>query len=101
MGWEKRGGRSYYYRKKRVGQRVVSEYIGIGPLAELLAEADALERVERTQQREAERRVREEMQVLDWQADELAELVRALTHGVLLAAGYHVHKGQWRKRRDG
>jgi len=79
----------------------VSEYVGTGPLAELLAEADALERMARAERRKAERRVREEMQALDQQADELAELVRAVTYGVLLAAGYHIHKGQWRKRRDG
>ena len=30
MGWEKRGNGLYYYRKKRMGQRVVSEYMGTG-----------------------------------------------------------------------
>jgi len=30
MGWEKRGNRLVYYRKKRVGRRVVSVYCGSG-----------------------------------------------------------------------
>lgn len=99
MAWEVRGQGRYYYRKRRTGGRVVSEYVGAGPLAELLAEADALDRAERAEERKAEQRVREEIQTLDRQADEVADLVRALTHGVLLASGYHTHKRQWRKSR--
>ena len=101
MGWERRGQGRYYYRKRRTGGRVVSEYVGAGPGAELLAEADALDRAERAERREAERQAREEVQALDRQADEVADLIRALTHGVLLATGHHTHKGQWRKQRDG
>ena len=79
----------------------MSEYVGSGPLAELLAEADVLDRAERTERCEAEQREREGLRVLDRQADDVAELVRALTCGVLLVTGHHTHKGQWRKRRDG
>jgi len=31
MGWEERRGRKYFYRKRRNGGRVVSEYLGAGP----------------------------------------------------------------------
>ena len=37
MGWETRGNNTYYYRKRRVGPSVVSEYAGSGK-AGLLAE---------------------------------------------------------------
>ena len=33
MAWEERNGKSYYYQKRREGDRVVSEYIGTGELA--------------------------------------------------------------------
>ena len=32
MGWETRGGHSYYYRKERQGHRVVSTTTGAGRL---------------------------------------------------------------------
>ena len=38
MGWETRGNGKYYYRKRRIGDKVVSEYVGTGPGAELIAE---------------------------------------------------------------
>jgi len=45
MAWEtrKRGGK-YYVRKHRTGTRVISEYIGRGEAAELIARLDDLER---------------------------------------------------------
>lgn len=59
MGWEtrKRGGR-YYTRSRKVGGRVVREYIGTGPIAELIDEQDAAERTERAAEREQLRRAR-------------------------------------------
>ena len=101
MAWEKRGAGTYYYRKRRIGGRVVSEYAGPGVVGELTALHEERDRRERAEQREAERRAREGMRALDRQADEVAELIRALTRGMLLVTGHHTHKGQWRKRRDG
>ena len=46
MGTEWRRGRPYYYRKVRRGGRVVSQYVGRGPLAELLGTLDQLLRIE-------------------------------------------------------
>lgn len=43
MGWEKRGNRLVYYRKKRVGRRVVSIYCGSGERGRA-AELEDLER---------------------------------------------------------
>lgn len=43
MGWEKRGNRLVYYRKKRVGHRVVSVYCGSGERGRA-AELEDLER---------------------------------------------------------
>jgi hypothetical protein len=45
LAWEsrKRGGK-YYVRKHRVGNRIISEYIGCGAAAELIARLDEIER---------------------------------------------------------
>jgi predicted proteasome-type protease len=95
MSWEQRGDRRYYYRKRRDGDRVISEYVGAGELAETAAALDALER----EARRAERQSRQEARALDAQIDEVCDLIRALTYAELLVAGYHTHKGQWRRKR--
>lgn len=95
MGWERRGNRRYYYRKRRQGGQVVSEYVGAGELAETTAALDALER----DLRQAEQRRWEAIQAADAQVDQVADLVQALIHAILLATGHHTHKGQWRKKR--
>jgi hypothetical protein len=95
MSWEQRGNRRYYYRKRREGDRVISEYVGAGELAETAVAIDALER----EIRRAERQRRAERRALDAQIDEVCDLIRALTFAELLVSGYHTHKGQWRRRR--
>lgn len=95
MPWEKRHQKSYYYRKRRQGDRVISEYIGTGELAETVAHLDQSLR----QARQAEREARAALQALDAEVDHVCDLIRALTHACLLAAGFHTHKGQWRKKR--
>lgn len=100
MSWETRGNNRYYYKRRKVGGRVVAEYIGGGYLAEALAGLDEHERHER------QRAAAEWRAVVD--ADcrqvaalaELDDLVRSAVAGVLIANGYHTHKRQWRKKRD-
>ncbi len=101
MGWEKRGGREYYYRKERDGSRVRSVYVGGGETARLIAQLDALTSDEREGKRALARMEREQWQEQEAELDALAELVDAVAAGVLLAAGYHLHKRQWRLQRHG
>lgn len=101
MGWEKRkgsGGR-YYTRSRRVGGRVVREYIGCGPVAEAIATLDS---EERWMQEEQDRRHREEVaaaEATDEALRELAKLSDLLVEIEALKAGYHKHRGEWRQRR--
>ena len=98
MGIERRGNHSYYYRKERRGKQVVSIYCG-GEFAERIAGFQAAQRNVRARQRLAERSIRADEERVDDSLKELEQLTRALVRGVLLAQGYHTHKGQWRKQR--
>lgn len=100
MPWEKRGHRLYYYRKRREGKRVISEYVGRGELAEAMAVLDALEREECQAEQDRDRTKLEEQLVIDREIDGVSDLVGIVTRAVLLASGYHTHKGQWRRKRD-
>jgi hypothetical protein len=99
--WEKRErGGLYYTRSRKESGRVVREYIGRGPLAELAAETDALERLQRQGEAKAWRRERETLEDLDRTIEDLYEAAGVLARASLLAAGYRQHnRGQWRKRR--
>ena len=101
MGWEIRNRNYYYYRKRRDGPTVVSEYFGTGSIAELIAQEDAYERAYERMKREEEKCLIEGDLEIDRELDKIGDLVRALTYSVLLGRGYHTHKGQWRKKRDG
>jgi hypothetical protein len=100
MGWEKRGrGGLYYTRSRKVDGRVVREYVGTGPLAEIVALDDELKRLQKEEMaaywREERERLRRSAEFLS----ELEEAAEVLTRAELLASGYHEHKGQWRRRR--
>ncbi len=97
MPWNRRG---YYRRSLRVNGRVITEYIGRGPGADLAAKLDAVNRDVRDLRRVAERIEREKDAALDALLDELDALVDDLVRAHLLVEGYHQHdRGQWRKRR--
>ena len=100
MGWEKRGNNKYYYRKKRVGNKVFSEYIGAGPAAEKIAQEDKLERQNRKDEHQTWRRRKVEINALDDELDSITSYTHMLINAHLLLVGYHSHKGQWRKKRN-
>jgi len=99
MGWEKRGGHSYYYRKEREGSSVKSVYVGRGEIAHMISQIQAssplLERLARA--------IRSPQQIKCDKADaaleQATDLIDLLTQSALLAAGFHSHHRQWRRRR--
>lgn len=96
MAWEKRGGRLVYYSARRVGGRVVKEYLGSGPGAHAAAGLEELERSERKASREREKLQRQRDEELEAQAHRLDCIVNQL----LEAVGLHRPKrGRWRRRR--
>ncbi len=73
MALEERNGNYYYYKKEREGNRVVSKYYGKGELAGLIAQYDEIERQEKAEKAELQRKNREKQAKID---DELTELER-------------------------
>ena len=101
MSWETRGVYGpYYTRSRRVDGRVVREYVGRGPLAESIAQADEAGREARRLERGREREELERDRRLDETFSTYSAGVDELLRGVLEAAGYHRHKrGEWRRLR--
>lgn len=102
MAWENRTGVGLYYtRSRRVNGRIVREYIGQGPIAELAHQMDVEERLEREAERKAIEAVQRRDAELDRKLDSFVELSNAVTSGLLILAGYHQHKrGNWRMSNE-
>jgi len=101
MSWETRGNNRYYYRRRKVAGRVIGEYVGAGYLAEVMAAEDEAARQARQAAASAWRATVEADRRHDEALADIAALVRAAVAGVLIADGYHMHKRQWRKTRNG
>jgi hypothetical protein len=100
MAWQTRGNSAYYYRSRREGGRVVRDYFGGGPEAELAAELDRRRRAERIALVAEAEADRERHATAARPLDELALLTDLLLDTTLAVAGYHRHdRGPWRKRR--
>lgn len=100
MGWEQRGGRSYYYTAERIGGRVVKRYVGTGTVAELASQLDAINQQRQDAEEESDRAARVELDALMAALVPLDELGDLLTRAALLAAGFRQHhRGDWRRRR--
>lgn len=100
MGWEQRGTNRYYYRKEREGSREKSTYVGRGGMAHMISEFESssaeLERLIRAR-KSIEASDSEKAEALLDQAVDLAQL---FTQATLLAAGFHTHHRQWRRKRN-
>jgi hypothetical protein len=99
MAWEDRNGRKYYYRKRRVGKRVISEYIGAGLAGELSALYDLEDKFKTDVQRAELMQAKEDASKLNGQIREVERITKAMTRAVLLLSGYHAPRRQWRKIR--
>ena len=101
MGWEKRDrGGLYYTRSRKLGGRTAREYVGTGPLAELVALMDAQKRLRRQKEAQAWREERKRMKDLEALVEELCEATDVLVQAHLVAGGYRRVAGNWRRRRE-
>lgn len=98
MTWCRQG--RYFYRSRRVGGRVVSEYLGCGAIGQAAARRDEERRAQALAAREGDRIAQEEARALEAALHDLARVSDALLAETLTAAGYHRHhRGEWRLRR--
>lgn len=95
MAWENRQSGTYYYRKRRVSNRVLSEYVGTGPAATLAAASDR----QRQEARQAELGERARLRRADADLAAACGHLRSTAYQILKTMGFHRHKGQWRRRR--
>ena len=97
MGWE----RGYYSRSRKVNGRMVKEYVGTGRVAELAAQLDAIKHQEREHEKAAWQEEKARLDALDANLAALIEMTDLVATAALLAAGFHQHKRQWRRKRHG
>ncbi|MDP3238681.1 MAG: hypothetical protein Q8N26_38180 [Myxococcales bacterium] len=98
MAWEKRGGRLVYYSARRVGRRVVKQYLGDGPVAQATAALEQASKLEREASREEER----ERQAAEAELEANGRQLDACINRLLTTIGLHRPKrGRWRRRRAG
>src|SRR4051812_7717417 len=101
MGRKFINGRTYYYKSRRDGDRVASDYLGAGAAAELV---DRLLGIERDRRRQVRHDERDRLRAIAAAGRPLAAYHRSVQL-VFLAAmdggGYHRHeRGPWRRRRS-
>lgn len=100
MGWEFRGNRGlYYYQKERRGDRVISSYVGNGPVAEYADSLNRLERHQRNMERYRLDQARQDERQARAQLDRHRSMVRDYLAAILPYYGAYQHKRQWRRRR--
>ena len=96
MGWEK--GR-YYTRSRKVNGRVIREYIGGGTIGALAAQLDATKREQRKHERGLWRAEMKEIEAFDEAVAKVCQMADIIARAAMLAAGFHRHRGEWRRRR--
>jgi hypothetical protein len=99
MGWKTIGGRRYFYKSERSGGRVKSTYFGAGEARTLMANMVAIERLERAAEREELREERSESDAEESAVSEWFDGIQAVADAAMIEAGFHKHKGQWRRKR--
>jgi 3-hydroxyisobutyrate dehydrogenase-like beta-hydroxyacid dehydrogenase len=97
---ERRDRRLYYYRSVRDGEKVRKVYIGAGEIARMSQEGDILRRTGREAQRQQAKAELERLETVAAPVLGLSEAAEVLVRAHLIAAGYHGHKGEYRRARD-
>lgn len=99
MAVEERGGRkNYYYRKKRIGNRVISIYGGSGAMAILAEMQDTIQRANRRQARKVSKAARDQIVGADQALRELCEDLVRRAEVMARSLGICRRRGEWRRQ---
>lgn len=101
MGWEQRGNNRYFYRKEREGSRVKSVYVGRGEMAHMISQFESSSADLENLMRAKKSIEADELEKVEAAIDRAVGLTQLFTEATLLAAGFHTHHRQWRRKRDG
>jgi hypothetical protein len=99
MGWKTINGRRYFYKSERQGGRVKTTYFGAGESGLLISRMEAIDREEKEETRKQPQAEREEFDAEEKAVAEWFERVQDAANTAMVAAGFHKHKGQWRRKR--
>lgn len=99
MAWEKRRNGSYFYLKRREGDRVVSEYMGTDLLGRLYEAQIYERRAKKARERIRLLSVAAELDELEAKLEKLSEAIETCVTAELVAAGCYRHNREWRRRR--
>jgi hypothetical protein len=99
LGWEQRGTNQYYYRKEREGSRVKSLYVGRSEIANLISSFESHSAEMENLLRASKSIEAQELERMEAAVDRAVELVQLFTDAMLLTAGFHTHRRQWRRKR--
>jgi hypothetical protein len=100
MALEKRDGNLYYYRNVRDSEgRPKKVYVGAGEFARIASEQDTIRRTAQEAEGERQRAEVERLKALAAPLVQIDEAAEVLARAALVAAGYHRHKGEWRRER--
>ena len=100
MSWERRGNNFYYYKKERDGSRVKSIYVGRGEIANMISNLQSTSGLFERAIGIAYPSLQEKLSEQDANIDRACALIDAITQASLIAAGFHQHRRQWRKKRN-
>jgi len=101
MAWEKRrNGREYYYRARRVGDRIEKTYVGGGAKGQAAAAADRAARKSRAEARQGDWEKLLDVDQLVIGLEELARNLDLIVTCQALCAGWKKHSRQWRASKN-
>lgn len=95
MGWSTINSRRYYRRSRRVGGRVVTEYVGGGAVGKAVATCDAAVRLRQAREMARVTELLDAVRAAASVDQALAGLFAAVARG----CGFHRHHRQWRRNR--
>jgi hypothetical protein len=95
-----KNGKSYFYRARRVGLRVHTDYLGAGFSGQVIAELEAAAKKRTKDRLDRERADQARLQDADAPLDRFAAASEFLVKACLFGAGFHLHaRSEWRRRR--